>query len=155
MNVFEFTNDQKRAFVIGALPLLTNIVTEDDDDVNFLQIFGVVQGLAGSGKSYVINGWNVLGLSWGQQYAVQCVCVTGIAASNIQGRTIHSMFHVADEDAIRIKLLVIDEVFDIAIDLYLLVNWLLANIVDWFQIGVYGFWQIITKAKYYFKRKVE
>ena len=63
---------------------------------------------------------------WGQQYAVQCVCVTGIAASNIQGRTIHSMFHVADEDAIRIKLLVIDEVFDIAIDLYLLLNWLIS-----------------------------
>ena len=140
VDVFEFSNDQKRAFVIGALHLLTNIVTEDDDDVNFLQIFGVVQGLAGSGKSYVINGWNVLGLSWGQQYAVQCVCVTCIAASNIQGRTIHSMFHVADEDAIRIKLLVIDEVFDIAMDPYLLVDWLLVNIVDWFQIGVYGFW---------------
>ena len=89
-NIYDFTEDQKRAFIIGSIPLLKNI-GDTDDDSNHIQAFGVIQGLAGSGKSYVINSWKALALSWGQEYAVQCTCPTGIAASNILGKTIDSL----------------------------------------------------------------
>ena len=34
VGAFEFSKDQKGAFVIGALPHLTNTATEDDNDTN-------------------------------------------------------------------------------------------------------------------------
>ena len=111
VDVFTFSKDQKRAFVIGAIPLLKNIGEDETDESSYLQVFGVVQGLAGSGKSYVIKAWNVLALSWGQEYAVQCVCLTGIAASYINGRTIHSLLNATETQIQCIKVLVIDEVF--------------------------------------------
>ena len=110
VDIFGFSKDQKRAFVIGAIPLLKNIAEEEDDESSYLQVFGLVQGLAGSGKSYVIKAWNVLALSWGQEYAVQCVCITGIAASYINGRTIHSLLHATEAEIHAMKLLIIDEV---------------------------------------------
>ena len=54
-----FTEDQKRAFIFGSIPLLKNI-GDTDDDSNHIQAFGVIQGLVGSGKSYVINSWKAL-----------------------------------------------------------------------------------------------
>ena len=97
-------------FIIGSIPLLKNI-GDTDDDSNHIQAFGVIQGLAGSGKSYVINSWKALALSWGQEYAVQCTCPTGIAASNILGKTIDSLLCSGNKKlAASIKLLVIDEV---------------------------------------------
>ena len=62
-NIYDFTEDQKRAFIIGSIPLLKNI-GDTDDDSNHIQAFGVIQGLPGSGKSYVINSWKALALSW-------------------------------------------------------------------------------------------
>ena len=110
VNIYGFTKDQKRAFIIGSIPLLKNI-GDVDHDSNHVQVFGVIQGLAGSGKSYVINAWKALALSWGQEYAVQCTSYTGIAASNIHGRTLDSLIRSRNEKlAACIKLLVIDEV---------------------------------------------
>ena len=110
VDIFGFSKDQKRAFVIGAIPLLKNIGEEEGDESSYLQVFGLVQGLAGSGKSYVIKAWNVLALSWGEEYAVQCICMTGIAASYINGRTIHSLLHATETEIHAMKLLIIDEV---------------------------------------------
>ena len=110
VDIFGFSKDQKKAFVIGAISLLKNIGEEEGDESSYLQVFGLVQGLAGSGKSHVIKAWNVLALSWGKEYAVQCVCMTGIAASYINGRTIHSLLHITEAEVFAMKLLIIDEV---------------------------------------------
>ena len=134
VDVYGFTKDQKRAFVIGAIPLLKNI-GDSDDDANHVQVFGVIQGLAGSGKSYIINAWKALALSWGQGYAVQCACHTGIAASNIHGKTLDSLLYTGNKKlATFIKLLIIDEVTQklfVTFKLYFKI---------FLRVGLYGCW---------------
>ena len=61
------------------------------DCVKENQVFALIQGLAGSGKSYVINAWSAVAKSWGRESAVLCVAITGIAASSLGGRTIASV----------------------------------------------------------------
>ena len=70
----------------------------------------LMEGLAGSGKSYVISGWKALSISWGYPHAVTTFAITGIAASLVHGKTIASMFLKPANAFKPIKLACIDEV---------------------------------------------
>ena len=73
----------------------------------------LIQGLAGSGKSYIVNAWTALAVSWGRDNAVQCVAITGIAASSLGGKTIASVLAMKKSFSagmLGTKVLVIDEV---------------------------------------------
>lgn len=116
-DIFTLTDsDQRRAFVIGAVAFLSSYIDDGSittDCVKENQVFGVIQGLAGSGKSYVVNAWTALAMSWGRDTAVQCVAITGIAASSLGGKTIASVLAMKNSfsaDMLATKLLVIDEV---------------------------------------------
>ena len=118
-DMFNYDSNQARAFKIGAVGLLYSIIDDlhdidlSDSQAQSRQIALLMEGLAGSGKSYVINGWKALGKSWGFPNAVLTVAITGIAASLVHGKTIASMF-LKDSDAFApIKLLCIDEVINI------------------------------------------
>ena len=108
--------EQRRAFVIGAIAFLSSYIDDGNistDCVKENQVFGLIQGLAGSGKSYIINAWSALATSWGRDTAVQCVAITGIAASSLGGKTIASVLAMKNSfsaDMLATKLLVIDEV---------------------------------------------
>ena len=116
-NIFMYSEDQTRAFRIGAAGLLQSIV-DNLHDIDYTDIYVqsrqaalLVQGLAGSGKSYVINGWRALAVSWGHPSAVLTLALTGKAASIINGRTIASMSFKKEKSFAPVKLLCIDEVF--------------------------------------------
>ena len=106
--------DQKRAFVLGGIALLLSFGDDGNSTIDTTrdrQVFGLIQGLAGSGKTYVINSWIALAKCWGHPNAVLCVCITGIAASNLGGRTIASILSSRFRDEmLSVKLLVVDEV---------------------------------------------
>ena len=115
-SVFGYTKDQTRAFRIVAAGLLNSIV-DDMHDVDFSDSYVanrqsalLMEGLAGSGKSYVISGWKALSISWGYPHAVTTFAITGIAASLVHGRTIASMFLKKANAFKPIKLACIDEV---------------------------------------------
>ena len=106
--------DQKRAFLLGGIALLLSFGDDGNSSIDTTrdrQVFGLIQGLAGSGKTYVINSWIALAKCWGHPNAVLCVCITGIAASNLGGRTIASILSARFRDEmLSVKLLVVDEV---------------------------------------------
>ena len=109
-------SDQRRAFLIGAVAFLSSYIDDGNittDCVKENQVFGLIQGLAGSGKSYIVNAWTALAISWGRDNAVQCVAITGIAASSLGGKTIASVLAMKKSFSAGMmgtKLLVIDEV---------------------------------------------
>ena len=114
--IFGYSDDQTRAFGVGAAGLLHSIV-DNLHDIDYSDIYVesrqaalLVQGLAGSGKSYVINGWKALAVSWGHPAAVLTLALTGKAASLINGRTIASMSFRKKKYFSPVKLLCIDEV---------------------------------------------
>ena len=93
------------------------------DCVKENQVFALIQGLAGSGKSYVINAWSALAKSWGRESAVLCVAITGIAASSLGGRTIASVLCMRKSftaEMLATKLLVIEEVRRFVFELYII-----------------------------------
>lgn len=118
--------DQRRAFIIGAVALLSSYIDDGNiptDCVKENQVFALIQGLAGSGKSYVINAWCAVAKSWGRESAVLCVAITGIAASSLGGRTIASILCMRKSfpaEMLATKLLVIDEVRHFVIELYII-----------------------------------
>ena len=109
-------SDQRRAFLIGAVAFLSSYIDDGNittDCVKENQVFGLIQGLAGSGKSYIVNAWTALAVSWGRDNAVQCVAITGIAASSLGGKTIASVLAMKKSFSagmLGTKVLVIDEV---------------------------------------------
>lgn len=117
--------DQRRAFIIGAVALLSSYIDDGNiptDCVKESQVFALIQGLAGSGKSYVINAWSAVAKSWGRESAVLCVAITGIAASSLGGRTIASVLCMRKSfpaEMLATKLLVIDEVRHFVIEIYI------------------------------------
>ena len=115
-NIFGYSDDQTRAFKIGAVGLLHSIV-DNLNDIDYSDIYVesrqaalLTQGLAGSGKSYVINGWRALAVSWGHPAAVLTLALTGKASSLINGQTIASMSFKKEKSFAPVKLLCIDEV---------------------------------------------
>ena len=118
--------NQRRAFIIGAVALLSSYIDDGNiptDCVKENQVFALIQGLAGSGKSYVINAWSALAKSWGRESAVLCVAITGIAASSLGGRTIASVLCMRKSftaEMLATKLLVIEEVRRFVFELYII-----------------------------------
>jgi AAA domain len=118
--LFEYTEDQARAFAIIAAGLLRAFMDNDDAErltdevIQAHQAVALIQGLAGSGKSYVVFGWIALSTSWGHPNAVMTCAISGIAAVNVQGRTIASITCRTSEKSrqkmVSKKLLVVDEV---------------------------------------------
>ena len=127
--LFDFTEDQHRAFSIVAGALLESLVIEDADaisgeDVDDLAVARYQQllllhGMGGSGKSYIIQGLLALAITWGRPSSVGTFALTGVAAINVLGETIASLLYYFSKtgvisESMRIKLealrvLVLDE----------------------------------------------
>ncbi len=98
--LFEFTEDQHRAFTIVARALLESLVFEDvdaDDMVDsevavarYQQLL-LLHGMGGTGKSYIIQGLLAVATSWGRPNSVGTFATTGVAAINVLGETIASL----------------------------------------------------------------
>jgi len=118
------TDDQDTAFSIIGEALLQSFADlqsgSTPDELHKLreahQRTLFLHGLAGSGKSFVIRAWIALAESWNHPNAVRTCAPTGIAAVNVEGSTIASLYNgkaVSREKQLEFfgcLLLVVDEI---------------------------------------------
>jgi hypothetical protein len=57
-----------------------------------------LQGKGGSGKSYIVRGLQALEKGWLREQTIAIVTITGVAAVNVNGITIESLFYQKNKD---------------------------------------------------------
>jgi hypothetical protein len=122
--LFDLTDIQDTAFSIIGEALLQSFADFErgltPDELHNLreahQRTLFLHGLAGSGKSFVIRAWIALAESWNHPNAVRTCAPTGIAAVNVEGSTIASLYNGSavsrdkQLDFLGCLLLVVDEI---------------------------------------------
>jgi hypothetical protein len=99
---FKLNFKQHKMFIYIGLKFLESIAADHDvnfqtsvDHSSFLirdQLFAFLLGGAGYGKSEVIKALLFLAKSWGHEGSIITSSYTGIAAVNVWGQTLHSLF---------------------------------------------------------------
>ena len=124
--LFEFVEDQHRAFTIVGRAFLSYICIEnvyfstEDAVIAEIQRLLLLHGMAGTGKSRVIQGCLTLATSWTRGFAIGTFAITGVAAINVKGETFARLTYHFEKtkrmtDSTRLKrqclrILIIDEI---------------------------------------------
>ena len=96
-NYFHLNEKQHQAFVSFSIPIFAKIfgLTIEDLPKLFTTMSPIILlGSGSAGKSLVIKAIQFFFKQWGRPNAILALAPTGVAASNIKGKTIHSAFAI-------------------------------------------------------------
>ena len=96
-NLFNLNDKQHQAFVLFSAPIVIDVFGIKTE--NFPKLFHdnspiLLIGSGGAGKSLVISAIQHFFKYWGRPNCIFSLAPTGVAASNIKGKTIHNGFNI-------------------------------------------------------------